>query len=62
MILQIAMVAFNILRLLGQTVLGMEQLPYKTRVMRKRLRKVIDDLIRIAVKVVTHARQNIIKL
>jgi hypothetical protein len=62
MILQIAMVAFNMLRFLGQTVLGMEQLPYKTRVMRKRLRKVIDDLIRIAVKVVTHARRHIIKL
>lgn len=62
MILQIAMVAFNILRFLGQSVLTMEELPYKTEVTRKRLRKVIDDLIRIAVKLVFHARGQIIKL
>jgi len=61
-ILQVAMVAFNMLRFLGQSVLGMEQLPYKTEVTRKRLRKVIDDLIRIAVKLVFHARQHVIKL
>ena len=62
MVLQVAMVAFNILRFLGQAVLGMEELPYKTEVTRKRLRKVIDDLIRIAVKLVFHARQQVIKL
>jgi hypothetical protein len=62
MILQVAMVAFNILRFLGQAALGMEELPYRTGVTRKRLRKVIDDLIRIAVKLVSHARQQTIKL
>jgi hypothetical protein len=62
MILQVAMVAFNILRFLGQSVLGMEELPYKTEVTRKRLRKVIDDLIRIAVKLVSHARHQTLKL
>jgi hypothetical protein len=62
MILQIAMVAFNILRFLGQSVLDMEELPYQTEVTRKRLRKVIDDLIRIAVKLVSHAHRQIIKL
>lgn len=62
LILQVAMVAFNMLRFLGQSVLGMEELPYETEVTRKRLRKVIDDLIRIAVKLVTHARRQIIKL
>jgi hypothetical protein len=62
MILQVALVAFNILRFLGQSVLEMEELPYKTEVTRKRLRKVIDDLIRIAVKLVFHARQQVIKL
>ena len=62
MILQVAMVAFNILRFLGQSVLGMEELPYRTGVTRKRLRKVIDDLIRVAVKLVYHARQQVIKL
>lgn len=62
MILQVAMVAFNTLRFIGQSALGMEELPYKTEVIRKRLRKVIDDLIRIAVKRVCHARQQILKL
>lgn len=62
MILQVAMIAFNMLRFLGQSVLGMEELPYKTEVTRKRLRKVIDDLIRVAVKLVFHARQQIIRL
>ena len=62
MILQVAMVAFNMLRFLGQSVLSMEELPYKTAVTRKRLRKMIDDLIRVAVKLVFHARQQIIKL
>ncbi|MDA3951764.1 MAG: IS1380 family transposase [Spirochaeta sp.] len=62
MILQVAMVAFNMLRFLGQSVLSMEELPYKTAVTRKRLRKVIDDLIRVAVKLVFHARQHVIKL
>jgi len=62
MVLQVAMVAFNILRFLGQSVLGMEELPYRTEVTRKRLRKVIDDLIRIAVKLVFHARRQVIKL
>ena len=62
MVLQVAMVPFNILRFLGQSVLGMEELPYRTEVTRKRLRKVIDDLIRIAVKLVFHARRQVIKL
>ncbi len=46
-ILQVAMVAFNTLRFIGQSAIDMEELPYKTGVIRKRLRKVIDDLIRI---------------
>lgn len=63
MILHVAMIAFNTLRFIGQKALEMHQyLPYKTEVMRKRLRKVIDDLIRIAVKVVTHARTVFVKL
>ena len=40
----------------------MEELPYKSEVTGKRLRKVIDDLIRIAVKLVFHARQQVLKL
>ncbi|SIQ29402.1 hypothetical protein SAMN05920897_106148, partial [Alkalispirochaeta americana] len=62
LILKVALVAFNILRFLEQSVLGMEELPYKTEVTRKRLRKVIDHLIRVEVKLVFHARQQVIKL
>ncbi len=62
MILQFAMVAFNILRFLGQSVLAMEELPYRTEVTRKRLRKVIYDLIRMATKLVSHAHRQVIKL
>ena len=51
MILQVAMVAFNTLRYLGQRSLELET-PYTPLGFRKRLRKVIDDLVRVAVKVV----------
>ena len=61
-ILQVAMVAFNTLRFIGQSAIDMEELPYKTGVIRKRLRKVIDDLIRISVKVVSHARHRVIRI
>lgn len=63
MLLQIAMIAFNILRFIGQQALQLKSsLPYETDVFRKRLRKVIDDLIRVAVKIVTHSRRTILKL
>lgn len=62
-LLKLAMLSFNILRFLGQTALSFsESLPYKTASKRKRLRKVIDDLIRVAVKIVQHARQIFIRL
>ncbi len=55
-ILHIAMIAFNTLSLIEQTALTFkEDLPYETKVLRKRLRKVIDDLIRVGCKIVHHA-------
>lgn len=63
MLLKLAMLSFNILRFIGQTALSSpDNLPYKTSSKRKRLRKVIDDLIRIAIKVVNHARKTILCL
>lgn len=63
LLLKIAMIAFNALRLIGQTALTFkEELPYNTEVLRKRLRKVIDDLIRVGCKVVYHGRIWWIKL
>ncbi len=62
-ILHIAMVAFNALRFIGQTALAFkEDLPYEHKVIRKRLRKVIDDLIRVGCKIVHHAHIWWIKL
>ena len=63
MLLKLAMLSFNMLRFIGQTAISLsDTLPYKTSAKRKRLRKVIDDLIRIAVKIVHHARQTIIRI
>lgn len=62
-ILHIAMLAFNALRFIGQTALTFkEDLPYEHKVIRKRLRKVIDDLIRVGCKIVHHAHIWWIKL
>ncbi len=57
-ILHIAMVAFNTLRMIGQKALEfIDDLPYKHKGKRKRLRKVISDLIRISCKVVHHSNK-----
>lgn len=62
-ILHIAMVAFNTLRMIGQTAIGFnDELPCKHKGNRKRLRKVISDLIRIACKVVHHSGKWIVRL
>lgn len=62
-VLSVAMVAFNTLRLIGQRALSfIEELPYEHSVFRKRLRKVIDDLIRVGCKFVYHARTWTLKL
>ena len=62
-LLKLALISFNILRFIGQTALSFsDALPYETGVKRKRLRKVIDDLIRIAVKIVKHSRKTFIRL
>lgn len=62
-ILHIAMVAFNALRFIGQTALTFKKdIPYEHNVIRKRLRKVIDDLIRTGCKIIHHAHIWWIKL
>ena len=62
-LLAVAMVAFNTLRLIGQTALTFtEALPYNHAGSRKRLRKVIDDLIRVGCKFIYHARKWCLKL
>jgi hypothetical protein len=57
------MIAFNTLRFIGQTALKQTNLlPIKTSTKRKRLRKVISDLIYIACKYVNRSRQHFIKI
>ena len=63
LILQLAMIAFNTLRFIGQTALAKRGLlPFKTKVKRKRLRKVISDLIYISCKYVSRSRQHFIHI
>jgi len=62
-LMKTAMLSFNILRFIGQTALSLkDSLPFKTKSKRKRLRKVIDDLIRVSVKIVSHSRRSVIRL
>lgn len=63
LVLTLAMFAFNTLRLIGQSALAKSELhPYKITVKRKRLKKVISDLIYIGCKFVRHARGWILKI
>ena len=63
LLLSIAMLAFNSLRMIGQLSLSDKSiLPYKTKSFRKRLGKVISDLIFVGCKVVKRSRQFILRL
>ena len=62
-LLHIAMVSFNTLRYIGQKAMEYSSdLPYKHKGKRKRLRKVISDLIRISCKLVHHGNRWILRL
>lgn len=63
LLLLLAMLAFNALRLLGQSALKMKDaLPRKFKVQRRRLRSVIQDLIYIACKRTRHSGSIFLKL
>ena len=63
LLLLLAMLAFNALRLLGQSALKMKDaLPRKFNVQRRRLRSVIQDLIYIACKRTRHSGSIFLKL
>ena len=63
LLLQLAMLAFNCLRIIGQTSLKMTKLlPRRFKVVRRRLKTVMQDLIYIACKRVRHAGSIILKL
>jgi len=62
LVLELAVLAYNILRIIGQTSLKTDIKGSRKSVARRRLRTVIQNLINIAAKVVRHARKDILSL
>jgi predicted DNA-binding protein (UPF0251 family) len=62
LVLELAILAYNILRIIGQESLKKDDVAIKRGVKRRRLRTVIQNLITIASHVVKHARQVYINL
>ena len=62
LILELGMIAYNILRMIGQGTIGERAPRQKRNVKRRRLRTVISNLIMLADHVTMHARQLIIGL
>lgn len=57
LVLQFALLAYNILRLMGQAMMGDPTVPLRTVRQRRRIRTVIKDLIYLAARLVIHARR-----
>ena len=62
LILELGMIAYNILRMIGQGTIGGRAPRQKRNVKRRRLRTVISNLIMMAGHITMHARQLIIGL
>lgn len=62
LILQLAILAYNILRLIGQKSLECNDTPIRHMAQRRRIRTVIQNLILIATRVVEHARKSYLNL
>jgi len=58
----ISIFAYNILRVIGQESLKSDDAPLKRPVQRRRIRTVIQNLITIAVRAVSHSRKTILSL
>ncbi len=56
LILDIAVLTYNILRIIGQTTIGDASVPLRKKAQRRRIRTVIQNLILCAAKLVRHAR------
>ena len=62
-VMLLGMIAYNILRRIGRDALaGPEDVPVRGEVSRRRIRKVIQDLVRFACKFVRTARQTFVKI
>jgi len=62
LILHIELLAYNILRMIGQKTIGHPNIPIRKNVKRRRLKTVIKDMILLAAKYIRHARQKFIKI
>ena len=62
LILELAMLAYNILRLIGQESLGSKSNPSRHKVCRRRAKTVIQNIIMLPCHVTEHARQIILGL
>lgn len=62
LVLELGMIAYNILRMIGQGTIGGRAPRQKREVKRRRLRTVISNMIMMACHVMTHARQLILGL
>lgn len=62
LIMDLAMMAYNILRIMGQESLKKDDVAIRRKVKRRRLRTVIQNLITIASHVVKHARKEYLNL
>ena len=62
LVLELTVIAYNILRMIGQGTIGKRAPRQKRAVKRRRLRTVISDLIMMASNITSHARQLIMGL
>lgn len=62
LVLHFAVLAYNLLRIVGQESLKRDDAPLKDAVQRRRIRTVIQNLITLAAKVTIHARRQYLKL
>ena len=62
LVLELTVIAYNILRMIGQGTIGKRAPRQKRAVKRRRLRTVISDLIMMASHIANHARQLIMGL
>lgn len=61
LVLHFAVLAYNLLRIVGQESLKQEDAPLRNKVQRRRIRTVIQNLMTVAAKVTKHARQRYLR-
>lgn len=62
LVLELTVIAYNVLRILGQETVRQGRTPAKRTVKRRRLRTVMQNLIHCAGHLVTHARQTVLRI